>query len=313
MPWFPASPIWVSSSIRRGWPYCIPIRKPPCPLDSRRIGSFVGRHFPGGPGLPPEMPLSLGWLAVVCGNARARDRPGAGRRPGDGRPLHVLDPDRVVCGRGLDGHARQQVMALSDWVCGSERGVGFGGPDGLCMAADVLLADSETLWTHALACTSRNSIAHTKFANVLAGRGQLDAAIDHYREALEITPDFADARNNFGPPWYAAGRSTRPSPSTGRPWKSGPTLRRPTTILGWFYRRRGDLRRLSNISWRPSAWPDAERPGPGQGYPGPNSPPPAGRPGRKQELTAKTADSTTRAPSTHGRGRGLPNGGIPTG
>ena len=32
----------------------------------------------------------------------------------------------------------------------------------------------------------------------MAGCGQLDAAIDQYRQALKIKPDFADAQNNLG-------------------------------------------------------------------------------------------------------------------
>jgi tetratricopeptide (TPR) repeat protein len=92
--------------------------------------------------------------------------------------------------------------------------------------------DSETLWTHTLACTSQNYAAHNNLGNALAnqrrfdeamaqfqkalevkpsdaethnnlgvalaGRGQFDAALNHYRRALEINPNFAEARNNLG-------------------------------------------------------------------------------------------------------------------
>jgi tetratricopeptide (TPR) repeat protein len=66
--------------------------------------------------------------------------------------------------------------------------------------------DSKTLWTHALACTSGNAIAHAKLGNALAGRGQVDKAIAHYRKALEIKPDFADAQNNLGAALAGRGR-----------------------------------------------------------------------------------------------------------
>ena len=34
--------------------------------------------------------------------------------------------------------------------------------------------------------------------HALAGRGQIDEAIAHYRKALEIKPDYAEAHNNLG-------------------------------------------------------------------------------------------------------------------
>jgi protein O-mannosyl-transferase len=58
--------------------------------------------------------------------------------------------------------------------------------------------DSETLWTHALACTSRNLVAEANLGLALADRGQIDEAIAHYRKALEIQPVYVDAHNNLG-------------------------------------------------------------------------------------------------------------------
>jgi tetratricopeptide (TPR) repeat protein len=58
--------------------------------------------------------------------------------------------------------------------------------------------NSETLWTHTLACTSHNPIAHNNLGSALAGRGQVDEAIAHYRKALEIKPDYAMAHIGLG-------------------------------------------------------------------------------------------------------------------
>jgi hypothetical protein len=58
--------------------------------------------------------------------------------------------------------------------------------------------DSETLWTHTLACTSRNLTAHYNLGLALAGREQFAEAIAHFRRVLEIKPNYADAHNNLG-------------------------------------------------------------------------------------------------------------------
>jgi tetratricopeptide (TPR) repeat protein len=58
--------------------------------------------------------------------------------------------------------------------------------------------NSETLWTHTLACTARNSVAHFNLGAAVKPRGRLDEAIAEYRKALAIKPDFVAALNNLG-------------------------------------------------------------------------------------------------------------------
>jgi tetratricopeptide (TPR) repeat protein len=58
--------------------------------------------------------------------------------------------------------------------------------------------DSETLWTHTLACTTQNPIAHCNLAAALAHRGKLDEAIAQYGAVLDIQPDFPAAQTNLG-------------------------------------------------------------------------------------------------------------------
>jgi tetratricopeptide (TPR) repeat protein len=58
--------------------------------------------------------------------------------------------------------------------------------------------DSETLWTHTLACTSDNAVAHNSFGIALFRKGRVDEAMAHFQTALQIWPDYADAHNNFG-------------------------------------------------------------------------------------------------------------------
>jgi len=57
--------------------------------------------------------------------------------------------------------------------------------------------NSETLWTHTLACTSDNIIAHNNLGNELTRKGELDEAIAHFQTALQINPDYAEAHYNL--------------------------------------------------------------------------------------------------------------------
>ena len=62
---------------------------------------------------------------------------------------------------------------------------GAGGAHGRCMASDTFWQDSGTLWTHALACTSPNNMAHNNLGNALASLGRFDEAMAHYRAGVE--------------------------------------------------------------------------------------------------------------------------------
>jgi protein O-mannosyl-transferase len=58
--------------------------------------------------------------------------------------------------------------------------------------------NSETLWTHTLACTSQNVVAHHNLGNALAREGHFGKAIVQYQLALEINPDLAKVHYNLG-------------------------------------------------------------------------------------------------------------------
>ena len=58
--------------------------------------------------------------------------------------------------------------------------------------------DSESLWTHTLACTENNYIGENCLGGALAGRGRIDEAIVHFQKALTIRPDYAKAPYNIG-------------------------------------------------------------------------------------------------------------------
>ncbi|MGB8352604.1 MAG: tetratricopeptide repeat protein, partial [Chthoniobacteraceae bacterium] len=68
--------------------------------------------------------------------------------------------------------------------------------------------DSESLWTHALECTSGNYIAHDHLANELIRKGHVDEAVSHYQEALSIKPGYAEALTNLGNAFLQQGHAS---------------------------------------------------------------------------------------------------------
>jgi len=58
--------------------------------------------------------------------------------------------------------------------------------------------NGESLWTHTLACTSDNYVAHSNLGNTLLQKGSVDEAIAHFQKSLEINPVNAEAHYNLG-------------------------------------------------------------------------------------------------------------------
>ena len=58
--------------------------------------------------------------------------------------------------------------------------------------------NSETLWAHTLTVSPLSVVAHNNRGRLLAEEGQTGRAIDHFRRAVEIKPDYAHAHYNLG-------------------------------------------------------------------------------------------------------------------
>ncbi|MCX6892997.1 MAG: tetratricopeptide repeat protein [Verrucomicrobia bacterium] len=58
--------------------------------------------------------------------------------------------------------------------------------------------DSETLFSHALAVTRDNDLAQNNLGAALLGRGSVDDAVSHLREAVRLAPARIEARVNLG-------------------------------------------------------------------------------------------------------------------
>lgn len=57
---------------------------------------------------------------------------------------------------------------------------------------------SESLWTHTLAVTKDNAVAHAQLGAALQDQGREDEAVVHFRAALAIQPDYATPHYNLG-------------------------------------------------------------------------------------------------------------------
>jgi Flp pilus assembly protein TadD len=58
--------------------------------------------------------------------------------------------------------------------------------------------DSESLWTHTLACTSGNYVAHNNLGYALLKKGNVNEAIVHFQKSLKIKSDYTEAHINLG-------------------------------------------------------------------------------------------------------------------
>jgi Flp pilus assembly protein TadD len=63
-----------------------------------------------------------------------------------------------------------------------------------------------TVWTHALACTSRNSVAHNGLGAILLRQRRIDEAIAQFQRAVDIAPGYFLARANLGAALLLRGR-----------------------------------------------------------------------------------------------------------
>ncbi len=104
------------------------------------------------------------------------------------------------------------LLVIAAWGAHRLLGARRSGPAALVAAATATIAaatlltwrqvpywqDSITLFTHAVAVTDQNFLAHNNLGEALAAAGRADEAATHYAEAARIHPGYAPARNNVG-------------------------------------------------------------------------------------------------------------------
>ena len=158
--------------------------------------------------------------------------------------------------------------------------------------------DSETLWSHALACTTDNIIAegnlgqayftegkkreamihfqnslriapnqapiHSCLGVFFLEMGRVSESVAHLEKALEIEPNFTDAHYNLGNTYMQMGQASEAISHYGRAMELDPN----------------DTEALNNMAWMLATWPDALI-----------------RDGTKAVAFARRADSLTRSES----------------
>jgi tetratricopeptide (TPR) repeat protein len=101
--------------------------------------------------------------------------------------------------------------------------------------------NGEALWSHALAVTSRNFMAHDGLGNCLANRGRLDEAIDQFQKALNIAPGYPEIETNLILALTKKGRTDEAITHLQAVLKQNPNDAQTHYSLGNALRKRGDL------------------------------------------------------------------------
>ncbi len=66
--------------------------------------------------------------------------------------------------------------------------------------------DGETLWTHALGCTTDNYVANANLGDVFLKEGKVDEAISYFQKAVQINPGYTDGHLHLGNALLQKGR-----------------------------------------------------------------------------------------------------------
>lgn len=90
---------------------------------------------------------------------------------------------------------------------------------------------SELLWTHAIACTDRNYVAHNNLGSWLIDNHRLDEAIRHCQQAVQLRPGYADAHANLGAALGDRGENSQAVEHLLAAIQLDPTLPRPHNNL----------------------------------------------------------------------------------
>jgi protein O-mannosyl-transferase len=106
---------------------------------------------------------------------------------------------------------------MARWPAG-RRAMAFGAGVALALCALATTAqvrywgNSQDLFRHAVAVTSRNYLAYNNLGFFLDHEGKVDEALENYRKSIEINPSYDEAQNNMGYALAEKGQSAEAIP-----------------------------------------------------------------------------------------------------
>jgi tetratricopeptide (TPR) repeat protein len=98
-----------------------------------------------------------------------------------------------------------------------------------------------TLFGHALAATENNFVMHDSFGGVLFEEGRLDEAIEQFRQALRINPEYLTAYVNIGVVLLRQGKIDQAVEVLAKSAGSGGNYPKAHNYLGLCYARKGEF------------------------------------------------------------------------
>jgi len=135
--------------------------------------------------------------------------------------------------------------------------------------------DSETLWTHALACTTDNTVAEGNLGEAYHARGKTREAMEHFERALRIEPRQTSVHSNLGVFYLEMGQVNESLSHLEKALEIEPNFADAHYNLGNTYLQMGraddalahyqkaleinpnDIEALNNMAWILATWPDA--------------------------------------------------------
>jgi protein O-mannosyl-transferase len=135
--------------------------------------------------------------------------------------------------------------------------------------------DSESLWTHAIACAPDNAIAHTNLGQAYYEKRSMDKAIAHYEKALQIDPNQILAHSALGLALLETGRPDESVTHLEKALEINPNFADAHYNLGNTFLQMGraseaiaqydqtlainprDIEALNNTAWILATWPEA--------------------------------------------------------
>jgi tetratricopeptide (TPR) repeat protein len=135
--------------------------------------------------------------------------------------------------------------------------------------------DSQSLWTHAIACTTDNAAAHTNLGQAYYEKGEMDKAIAHYERALQIDPNQVLAQSALGLALLDTGRPDESVTHLRKALEINPNfadahynlgntflqMGRASEAIAQYYRTLAinprDIEALNNTAWILATWPEA--------------------------------------------------------